>query len=287
MILEKKIKIDGATIYYGLAGDKTKPTIVFLHGWPGKVRLKNLVMAELAKEFYVIAPEHPGLARSEPLKKYTNIFEQYADVVFRILNQENLSQSQHIIMGQSFGGSVASAFAEKYKDNTKALILTDAVMGAQKQDLLRKILLRFGRRIILFHLSLPNIIKRRGLKTFFGELSKSKDKKYNNQLIRARVEMIKNYCSLSRQAAKQKNNLLDRSYNQNLPIIMLWGDKDGREFNLAGYSRAKDAKKLFVKLKKQGQAVEFLTVPGGHTVLYKKTEEIVGRITQTLRKQLK
>lgn len=41
------------------------------------------------------------------------------------------------------------------------------------------------------------------------------------------------------------------------------------------YSRAEDARKLYVKFKEKNKDVRFILVNGGHTVLYNKTKEIV------------
>jgi len=286
MITEKKLNIEDTNIHYILAGDESNPPFIFLHGWPGCTQKNRVVIEELLKDFYVIAPEHPGLLRSDPLKKYINIFEQYADIIYQILVQENLSKSKCIVLGQSFGGSIAGAFAEKYKQNTKALILTDSVMGGQKQDLFRKILFKHGKKIITFHLYLPNFMKKNGLKWAFSIDKNKENKKETNKVIRKHIGMIDDYCSRSYKAMKTEINLLDKNYEKNLPIIMLWGDKDGEEFNLDGHSKAKDAEKLYEKFKKEGRKVEFLVVPGGHTVLYDKTKDTLDKIKAVLNKYI-
>ncbi len=285
MIIEKDLKIDDSVIHYKVAGNNLERTLVFLHGRPGSEYLRSSVIDELSKDFYVIAPEHPWLLRSDPLKNYIDIFDQYADIVSHILIQENLDKKAHIVMGQSFGGIVASTFAEKYKSNIKALILTDAQMGAQKHDLLRKVLFKYGRKILLTYLLLPNHIKKHGLKIFFGIISKHKSRKHNNKLIRARVNMVDNCCNLFRQAIKQNNNLLCRDYGD-LPVIMLRGDRDGAEFNISGYCKVKDAKETYGRLKASWTRVEFLTVNGSHTVLYEKPNMVIAEVKKALNKYI-
>ena len=284
MISEKKAIIDGSTIHYILAGDILKQPLVFLHGWPGNIKRKERAIKELAKDFYVIAPEHPGLLRSEPLKRYANIFEQYADIAYQILVRENLDKTKCIIMGHSFGGPVAGAFAEKYKSNVRALIVTDSVMGGQKQDLYRKILLKYGKKIIILHLYLPNFLKKGGLKMAFRVVQDKKNKKEINELIKSRIEMIDDYCSRSYEAMKSGVNLLDRNYSKDLLIIMLWGNRDGEQFSWRGYSKGKDAKKLYEKFKVEGKKAEFLLVPGGHAILYQKPKKVIGEIKGALNK---
>lgn len=272
MDVQKNIIIDDAKIYYSLAGNIENKTLIFLHGMPGNTEMKNKVVKELSNDYFVIAPDHPGLSKSEPLKKYTNIFNQYAEIVYKILEKENLNNKNHIVMGQSFGGIIASTFAEKYRSNTSALILTDCQMGYQKNDFIRKILFNLGSLIIRGYYISPNIIRKQGLKIFFGV--EGDEVKYK-ELIKNRFKMIDNICFLFRRSIKQKVNLLDREYDKDLPIIMLWGDKDGKEFNRDGYSRSEDARKLYVKFKEKNKDARFILVNGGHTVLYNKTKEIV------------
>lgn len=281
MIIEKDIIINSSKIHYRIAGDTQKETLVFLHGWPGTKYLKSSLIEELSKDFYVISPELPGLLRSEPLISYTNIFEQYADTIFQILSNEKMDNSVHIIMGQSFGGIVASTFAEKYKLNTKMLILTDAQMGVEKLDFLRKILFRYGRLIIDTYIRMPNIIKKQGLRSFFGIIS-TKDSKENNKLLKDRVSMVDNCCKSFQKSIKEKNNLLNRKYS-NIPIVMLWGNRDGKEFNISGHCPVEDAEKLYNQMKSEGQNVKLSIVDGGHTILYENSKEVISEIKRTIK----
>ena len=160
MIREKELLLDGALIRYRVGGNPAHETLVFLHGRPGREFHKSRVLDVLAQDYYVIAPENPGFLRSEPLKNYVNTLEQYADVAFQTVKNEGRDTKPSIVMGQSFGGIIASFFAEKYPDHTKTLILTDSVMADKHQDLLRKILRKHGKLIIRIFLRLPNKVKR-------------------------------------------------------------------------------------------------------------------------------
>ena len=112
-------------------------------------------------------------------------------------------------------------------------------------------------------------------------ISTSKDPKRNNAIIRARVPLIDNSLPLLRASARKNGNLLDRHYGD-FPIIMLRGDKDGKEFNVNGYCPIKHAKKLFHKLKNEGKNIEFITVSGGHTIFYEQPEYVMGEIRKVL-----
>lgn len=279
MIFDHEVIIEGVKIYYKTAGDNHRQLLIFLHGWPGTLSRMG-VIEELAKHFYVIAPEHPGLLRSEPLKTYTNIFEQYADVVKNILGIEGLDKFKGIVMGQSFGGAVASAYAEKYPTNTEILILTNSVIGNGKHDLLRKLLFKYGVKLLKISLHLPPFLMKKVLWLGFGLNQGALE---DTNLIQSRIAMVDSYTRLITEAVEKDISVLDKKYG-NFFIIMLWGDRDGKEFNVAGYCPVDDAKIVYEKLRREGRNVNFLTVSGGHTVLYQKPEMVIGEILKLLPK---
>lgn len=121
------IFFEDALVYYITAGERENRPLVFLHGAPWGIKCRD-VIKELAKHFYVIAPEQPGFGRSDPLTRYTNLPLQYADVIHQIMVQEKLDAAKPIIMAQSFGGKAAHGYLKKYPENVGYLVLTDAVM---------------------------------------------------------------------------------------------------------------------------------------------------------------
>ena len=106
-------RFNGSLIHYVTAGEQTKQLFVFLHGAPWGTKSWDVVR-ELAKHFYVVAPEQPAFGRSDPLPIYTNLPEQYAEVVHHILREEKLDEAKPVIMAQSFGGNAAHGYLKKY-----------------------------------------------------------------------------------------------------------------------------------------------------------------------------
>jgi len=53
------VKIDGLDIFYREAGDKLKPTILLLHGFPTSSFMFRNLIPQLADKFHVIAPDYP------------------------------------------------------------------------------------------------------------------------------------------------------------------------------------------------------------------------------------
>src|SRR3989344_7259663 len=119
MITDHKIVIDDLEIYYRTAGSPEKQHLIFLHGWAARLDGPlggDKVILELSKYFYVIAPEHPGLMRSMPPKEIWGL-DDYAHALIKLLKPLNLVRP--IIMGQSFGGGVATAYAKLYPEEIK------------------------------------------------------------------------------------------------------------------------------------------------------------------------
>src|SRR5947207_2421965 len=64
----KSVKIDGLDIFYREAGDKAKPTILLLHGFPTSSHMFRNLIPALADKFHLIAPDYPGFGLSSAPK---------------------------------------------------------------------------------------------------------------------------------------------------------------------------------------------------------------------------
>jgi len=54
------ISVDGVDIFYREAGNPKKSTILLLHGFPTSSHMFRDLIAELADEYHLIAPDYPG-----------------------------------------------------------------------------------------------------------------------------------------------------------------------------------------------------------------------------------
>lgn len=283
---ENTITIDQAIIYYWIAGNKSANTLLFFHGWPGYLLLESGVIQELAKYFYVISVQHPGLGKSDPLSSYTNVFEQNADVAFEILKKENRDKEKVFVMGQSFGGGVASAFAYKYSKNTKALIVTDSLMGGENKldiySLQIYLWLYFGPFISKLIIYFPKFIQKYALWEGMGvRIKNSNDWERIYKSMHSRIELVENFAKVVRDSNKTKISILDKQY-ADFPILMLWGDRDGKEFSRYGSCNVDRAKELAEKMRQYNKKLKFVTVHGGHTILYRNPKYVVGEMIKNL-----
>lgn len=280
---DRKIIFDNASIHYWIAGNSREQTLVFFHGWPGCFLLKSGVIQELANHFFVIAVQHPGLGQSDPLMSYYNIFEQNAEVAYEILKKERKENEKVIVMGQSFGGGVASAFAEKYHQNAKALVMIDSIMGGgNSMDIWTQFWLHWGAKLAKLIVYLPKSLQKIAFWEGMGvriEMDQDWNKIYKT--VPRRIKMIESYAKILSESNKSKAALIDRNYSD-LPIIMLWGDKDGKEFSRYGACNVDAARRLANKMSKYNKHLKFITVYGGHTILYERPNYVIGELLKNL-----
>ena len=132
---DHQITVKGLNVWYRTAGDSKSPPVILLNGWGARLNglavASDKVIKELARQgFYVYSPEHPGLMRSETPKTAWG-FKEYAEYVEKFVEKLNIRRP--IIMGQSFGGAVATAYAAEHTDKIKALVLVNAGLSSDKK----------------------------------------------------------------------------------------------------------------------------------------------------------
>jgi len=275
---------DGARIYYVTAGELTNNPLVFLHGAPWGTKCHDVVR-ELARYFYVIAPEQPGFGRSDPLSSYVNLPEQYADVIHQILVRENLDTAKPVIMAQSFGGYAAHGYLKKYPHNIGYFVLTDAVMPTMRVPRTWRII---WIQVILCGLGgilLPFIsgkIRRWVIKRLWRKYALVWDavEMYPERL----RSMTHHVVSSLYQSLKTQKPSVNVDYSV-CPVLMLWGERDGEEHTLVeggGIAHIRIARELYKKIKAVNPKTQFVTLKGGHTILYENPSYVIGEIRKRI-----
>jgi 3-oxoadipate enol-lactonase len=124
------VSLNGATIHYTQRGPADAPPVVLLHGFPLDSRMWAAQLDALAQSSRVIAPDFRGFGQSPPAGGFT--LEQLADDVYVLATQLRLPR--FVLAGLSMGGYVALAYAKKYADTLRALILVDTQAGADTPE---------------------------------------------------------------------------------------------------------------------------------------------------------
>lgn len=135
MVEDHTVQIMGLRVSYRTAGDPARPPVILLNGWGAQVSgfifNSERVIWELANRGYrVYSPEHPGLMRSETPKTVWG-FQEYARYVGEFIR--TLDIKKPVLIGQSFGGTIATAYAYEYSDKLAMLILVNSALSQDKK----------------------------------------------------------------------------------------------------------------------------------------------------------
>jgi len=126
------IVANGQSIYTKTFGNSKDKPIIFLHGGPGYncVNFEATTAQKLAeKGFFVVVYDRRGEGRSkDPNAKFT--FKETLDDLINIYKEYKLTKS--ILIGHSFGGVVATLFAEANPKKVQAIILVGAPVSLQQ-----------------------------------------------------------------------------------------------------------------------------------------------------------
>jgi pimeloyl-ACP methyl ester carboxylesterase len=122
----KSIKIDGINIFYREAGNKDKPTILLLHGFPSSSHMFRDLITDLADDYHLIAPDYPGFGQSgaPSPKNYTYSFDNLANTVNHFIDSLRLNKFSMYV--QDYGGPVGFRIASQRPEMIQALIVQNA-----------------------------------------------------------------------------------------------------------------------------------------------------------------
>ncbi|HMK63005.1 MAG TPA: alpha/beta fold hydrolase [Acidimicrobiales bacterium] len=120
----RAVEVGGRPVAYGEAG--TGPPVVFLHGWgldhrAYKSALNRLVSAGM----HVVAPALPGCGGSHPIEDERTTIDGLADWLAELV--ERLDLEPVVVVGHSFGGALAIAFAHRHRQSVRALVLVNSL----------------------------------------------------------------------------------------------------------------------------------------------------------------
>lgn len=112
------LETNGARIYYEVEG-KGAP-LVLIHGWSLNLRMWDLQVRDLAREFQVIRLDLRGFGRSSGAEDSTWDAEDLRALL------DDLGIRRCHLLGMSRGGRIALTFAVAYPDRVRSLILHGA-----------------------------------------------------------------------------------------------------------------------------------------------------------------
>ncbi len=133
------VEVEGTRIHVHVEGEG--PDLVLIHGASGSLRDFTFDMAKrLASNHRVITMDRPGLGWSERPEAYGGVWNMRAEpprLQARILQAaaDAVGVTNPVVVGHSFGGAVALAWALERPDRTAALVLLGAASNPWPGDL--------------------------------------------------------------------------------------------------------------------------------------------------------
>ncbi|WP_299680239.1 alpha/beta fold hydrolase [uncultured Tenacibaculum sp.] len=118
----KKQTVNGISIAYREAGNPKNPTIVLLHGFPTSSHQYRKVLAQLADEYHLIAPDYPGFGNSDfpPIDQYEYTFDNIANIINIFLEEKGINS--YAIMIQDYGAPIGFRLATAHPERITAII---------------------------------------------------------------------------------------------------------------------------------------------------------------------
>jgi len=116
-------------------GYQSPLTLILLHGSPGQISNWKYQISYFEKKYRVVAYDQRGYGRSDkPIKVTLN---DYIDDLISLMNKLNVSADDAVLVGHSFGGMVAQAYAGDH--TLKGLVLIGSLIKI-KPDVIDKII---------------------------------------------------------------------------------------------------------------------------------------------------
>lgn len=117
------VTVDGIRVHYEIRGQG--PDLVLIHGASGNLRDMTFGLADrLATDYRVIAFDRPGLGYTDRIDRNGASIGEQAALLSRAATM--LGAERPVVMGQSYGGAVALAWAVNHPGALSALVLVAA-----------------------------------------------------------------------------------------------------------------------------------------------------------------
>jgi pimeloyl-ACP methyl ester carboxylesterase len=118
--------VDGIDIFFREAGERSKPTLVLLHGYPTSSHMYRDLIPLLSDKFHIIAPDYPGFGSSgsPSPSSFTYSFDAYSAVMRNLLDR--IGVKRYHLYVQDYGGPVGFRMAAQNPERVSGLIVQNA-----------------------------------------------------------------------------------------------------------------------------------------------------------------
>ena len=117
------LSVDGVEVFYRSAGVADAPTVLLLHGFPSSSFQFRHMLAALADQWHLVAPDLPGFGFTELRESHTYPFkfDRLAETIARFIEKLNLKIAGAYL--HDYGGHVGFRLLVSGVSNPQALII--------------------------------------------------------------------------------------------------------------------------------------------------------------------
>lgn len=122
----RSASVHGRRIFYREAGDRARPTVLLLHGFPASSHTYRALIPLLSGRYHVIAPDYLGSGESDHPSpdEVTYTFDLLATHVTGLV--EALGIERYVLYMQDFGAPVGFRVAMQHPERLRALVVQNA-----------------------------------------------------------------------------------------------------------------------------------------------------------------
>lgn len=119
----RTVTIDNVDIFYREAGNPGNPTLLLLHGFPTSSHMFRNLIAELADDFHLVAPDYPGYGFSSmpAVDEFDYSFDNIAALMEQFVDVVGLDRFSLYLM--DYGAPVGFRIATSQPDRIESLII--------------------------------------------------------------------------------------------------------------------------------------------------------------------
>ncbi|MBK7706146.1 MAG: alpha/beta hydrolase [Acidobacteria bacterium] len=127
------VEVDGAEVHFQEFGDRSKPTMLLVHGFTASVYVWKTVAPKLADAgFHVVALDLIGFGYSEKPAWFDYSIQSQARMISRFMDRLGIGTAT--LVGSSYGGAVVLTVALDYPERVEKLVLVDAVINDEPKN---------------------------------------------------------------------------------------------------------------------------------------------------------
>lgn len=116
-----QVQIGQAQIFFREAGERSRPTILLLHGFPSSSHMYRDLIPTLAEHYHVVAPDLPGFGFTQPDRSQTKLsFDSLANTIEGFVDA--LKLDRYAIYVFDYGAPVGFRLATRHPERVLALI---------------------------------------------------------------------------------------------------------------------------------------------------------------------